>query len=70
LRDDTLSHALQALSAVHDAQGRFERATDTECRARELMLERHRRLTDLREELSSLWRRDATAPPAVACTAA
>jgi tetratricopeptide (TPR) repeat protein len=70
LRDDTLSHALLALASVNDAQGRFERATDTECRARELMLERHRRLTDLREELNALWRRDTAAPIAVACNAA
>jgi len=70
LPDDTLPHALQALSTVHDAQGRFERATDVECRARELLLERQRRLTDLREELSALWRRDTTSPPAFACTAA
>jgi hypothetical protein len=70
LRDDTLAHALLALAAVHDAQGRFERATDTEGRARELTVERQRRLTDLREALSALWRRDTAAPPALACTAA
>jgi tetratricopeptide (TPR) repeat protein len=63
LRDDTLAHALQALADVHDAQGRFERASDVENQSRELLLERHRALSMLRSELAAIWRRDtATAP--------
>jgi tetratricopeptide (TPR) repeat protein len=71
LRDDTLARSLQALAAVHDAQGRFERASDVEGRSRELLIERHRALTLLREELATLWRRDSAAPPCIlACDAA
>jgi tetratricopeptide (TPR) repeat protein len=69
LRDDTLAHALQALAAVHDAQGRFERASDIENQGRDLLVERHRALALLREELLSLWRRD-TPSPALECDAA
>jgi tetratricopeptide (TPR) repeat protein len=58
LRDNTLAHALQALAEVHDAQGRFERASDVENQGRELLMERHRALTLLRSELAALWRRD------------
>jgi len=71
LRDDTLARALRALSAVHDAQGRFERASDVEGRGRELLMQRHRALMLLREELATLWRRDNAAPPCIlACDAA
>lgn len=56
LRDDTLAHALQALADVHDAQGRFERASDVEGQSRELLQERHRALSLLRSELAGLWR--------------
>ena len=66
LRDDTLANALQALADVHDAQGRFERATDVENQSRELLIERHRALALLRSELKMLWRREAGAPAAVA----
>lgn len=58
LRDDTLGRALQSLAAVHDAQGRFERASDVESQGRELLLGRHRELSQLRAELSSLWDRE------------
>ena len=70
LRDDTLAHALQALADVHDAQGRFERASDVENQGRELLLERHRELSMLRAELGSLWRRDTGATTAFAVDAA
>jgi tetratricopeptide (TPR) repeat protein len=66
LRDDALAHALQALADVHDAQGRFERASDVENQSRELLLERHRALSLLRTELSSLWQREAAPAPAFA----
>jgi tetratricopeptide (TPR) repeat protein len=70
LRDNTLALALQALADVHDAQGRFERASDVENQGRELLLERHRSLSQLRAELGSLWRRDASVAPACAVDAA
>lgn len=70
LRDDTLATALQALADVHDAQGRFERASDVENQGRELLLERHRALALMRTELGSIWRRDTTAPTDLAASAA
>jgi tetratricopeptide (TPR) repeat protein len=70
LRDGTLAHALQALADVHDAQGRFERASDIENQGRELLLERHRAASMLRAELGSLWRRDGSAASACAVDAA
>ena len=70
VRDDTLATALQALADVHDAQGRFERASDLENQGRELLLERHRELSQLRAELGALWRREAAVPPACAVDAA
>jgi tetratricopeptide (TPR) repeat protein len=55
LRDESLIRSLLALSAVHDAQGRFERASDIESYARELDLERERALAGVRERLASAW---------------
>jgi tetratricopeptide (TPR) repeat protein len=67
LQDDTLATALQALADVHDAQGRFERASDLENQGRQLLLERHRTLSLVRAELASLWQREA--PEAAPCAA-
>jgi tetratricopeptide (TPR) repeat protein len=54
LRDETLIRGLLALSAVHDAQGRFERASDIESQAHELSLERERTLGAIRARLGRL----------------
>jgi tetratricopeptide (TPR) repeat protein len=61
LRDEALIRGLLALSAVHDAQGRFERASDIESQAHDLSLERERNLAEIRSRLAALWNR-GTAP--------
>jgi tetratricopeptide (TPR) repeat protein len=68
LRDESLIRGLLALSSVHDAQGRFERASDIETQAHDLSLERERELGQLRARLSALWSR--AAEPAAALGAA
>ena len=50
-----LADVLQALAAVHDAQGRFERASDAETRSRELRLAREASLARVRTDLGPLW---------------
>jgi tetratricopeptide (TPR) repeat protein len=65
LRDESLIRGLLALSAVHDAQGRFERASDIEKQAHDLSLERERTLNEMRSQLSALWSR-STEPAASA----
>lgn len=66
LRDESLIRGLLALSAVHDAQGRFERASDVEKQAHELSLERERDLAAMRQQLSALWSSGAASESAPA----
>ena len=54
LRDEPLIRGLLALASVHDAQGRFERASDIETQAHELSLERERALCEIRRRLAEI----------------
>jgi tetratricopeptide (TPR) repeat protein len=52
--DEVLARGLLALAAVHDSQGRFERASDTESRGHETLLTHHRALERMRAELGTI----------------
>lgn len=52
--DEVLARGLLALAAVHDAQGRFERASDIESRGHDVLLAHHRALECMRAELGTI----------------
>lgn len=52
--DEVLARGLLALASVHDAQGRFERASDIETRGHDVLQGHHRALERMRAELETL----------------
>jgi len=52
--DEVLARGLLALAAVHDSQGRFERASDIESRGHDVLLSHHRALERMRAELGTI----------------
>lgn len=52
--DEVLARGLLALAAVHDAQGRFERASDIEAHGHDVLLNHHRALERMRAELGTI----------------
>jgi tetratricopeptide (TPR) repeat protein len=61
--DEVLARGLLALAAVHDAQGRFERASDIEARGHDVLLNHHRALERMRAELGTIPLHATFAPP-------
>lgn len=61
--DEVLARGLLALAAVHDAQGRFERATDIEARGHDVLLNYHRALERMRADLGTIPLHAMLAPP-------
>ena len=61
--DEVLARGLLALAAVHDAQGRFERASDIETRGHEILLTHHKALERMRAELGTIPLHSTFAPP-------
>lgn len=52
VHEPMLARCLDALAAIHDAQGRFTQASDVKMRSRELALERAVALARIREEIN------------------
>lgn len=61
--DEVLARGLLALAAVHDSQGRFERASDLESRGHDVLLIHHRALERMRAELGTIPLHSTFAPP-------